>query len=181
MFRHLKPEEFINLVEGTEVPVRHRAHIDSCQRCAALLKAVGAAHSGVVNAGMDIPEPDWHEFRSSVRDELLSRSIQRESSRRWTGWPLRPVAAWALSIVIAVGFTTGGFLWHIGRMQAQLESPNPNVESGMEPSIEPTTIGAEIETWLTRDVFEDLSQLKDEQQDQLRELLQSSQEEWPSR
>src|SRR5690349_24114956 len=102
MFGHLRAEDFVNLVEGAELSANHRSHIDACPRCRSTWESMRSVHSEMTSIETDIPEPDWEQFRLSVRDELLSRSIQRESAvRRWTGWPIRPAAAWALSVVMA--------------------------------------------------------------------------------
>ena len=54
----------------------------------------------------NIPEPDWAEFRSSVRNKLLSRSVRRTSAvRRWK-------LAWTFSFIAVIGITTG-VLWNM--------------------------------------------------------------------
>ena len=98
MFGHLKAQEFLNLMEGAELPAERKLHLDGCARCTATLTSMLSVHGAVTSLDADIPEPDWAEFRSSVRDRLLSRAAQRSSAvRRWTGWPIRPAAASALS------------------------------------------------------------------------------------
>ena len=104
MLGHLKPEDFVNLMEGDEVPTKYRTHIDSCLRCQATWESLRSVHAEITSIETDIPEPDWAHFRSSVRDDLLSRSIQRQTAvRRWTGWSIRPAVAWALSLLMAIG------------------------------------------------------------------------------
>src|SRR5574341_2364843 len=114
MFGHLKAEDFTNLIENAALPAKRRAHLESCPRCMATLEAVRAVQAQMGSDSMDgLPEPDWAEFRSGVRDGMLSRSIQRNAAvRRWTGWPVRPVMAWALSAVFVVGLTTGMWVWN---------------------------------------------------------------------
>jgi hypothetical protein len=118
----------------------------------------------------DIPEPDWAHFRSSVRDELLSRSIQRQTAvRRWTGWTIRPAAVWALSVFMAVGITTLTVLWKVDR------SPEtPPIVNVHAPLSEPASdifqdAGPE------RSLFADVMSLGEEQQEQLRQMLESAQ------
>src|SRR4030095_15765437 len=120
MFGHLGAEDFINLMEGAELPAKHRSHIDACARCRSTWESMRSMHAEMASMETDIPEPDWEQFRSSVRDEMLSRSIQRESAvRRWTGWAIRPAVAWALSMLMAIGITTVTVLWTIdGRAPA---------------------------------------------------------------
>ena len=116
----------------------------------------------------DIPEPDWSQFRSSVRDQLLSRSIQRDAAvRRWTGWTIRPAMAWALSVLLAVGITTVTVLWNTAHrappQPASLESPV------LDPSAEA------IDAVPDRHLFDDVVSLGDDEQEQLRQMLESAQ------
>jgi len=167
MFGHLKPGEFVNLMEGGELPAQHRLHIATCARCRATWQSLQSVHAEMTSMESDIPEPDWVHFRSSVRDQLLSRSVQRESAvRRWTGWAIRPAMAWALSVLFAVGLTTITVLWNIGSRTA---APTAVTES---PSTEPAAEG--IEGTADKTLFDDLVQLGDEQQEQLRQMLESA-------
>src|SRR5262249_34431320 len=114
MFSHLKAEDFVNLMEGLEVPSKVRRHLDTCARCRGTWESTQSVHSDMTSLETDVPEPDWDHFRSSVRDQLLSRSIQRESTvRRWTGWSIRPATVWAFSLFLAVGVTTVTVLWEL--------------------------------------------------------------------
>lgn len=116
----------------------------------------------------NIPEPDWNEFRSAVRNQLLARSVQRQAAvRRWTGWSIRPGMAWALSVLMAVGITTGAFLWRMqptggpaARPQADVRVESPEVES-------------EIAAWSQNGLFDELNQLGAAEEEQFRKLLES--------
>ena len=169
MFGHLRAADFVNLMERAELPAKHKAHIDACARCRGTWESLQSVHAEVTSMKTDIVEPDWVQFRSSVRDELLSRSIRRESAmRRWTGWAARPAVAWALSVFLAVGITTVTVLWkteHPATPVITIESP-----VAAEPATE-TAIDAAPD----RALFDDLVQLGDEQQEQLRQMLESAQ------
>jgi hypothetical protein len=165
MFGHLKAKDFVNLMEGMELPARYRSHLEACPKCQAASKSVESIHAELGSLDSGIPEPDWEQFRSSVRDRLLSRSIQRETAvRRWTGWAVRPTMAWALSLLFIVGLTTVLLLWNVGK---------PTASNGLvTPSAEPVTetaIGAIPE----RALFDDLMQLGEDQQEQLQQILTS--------
>src|SRR5215470_11966921 len=113
MFGHLKAKDFVNLMGGIELPAKHRSHLEACTQCQAAWKSVQSIHAELGSLDSGIPEPDWSQFRSSVRDRLLSRSIQRESAlRRWTGWAIRPATAWAFSLFMAAGLTAVAVLWN---------------------------------------------------------------------
>ncbi len=170
MLGHLKAEDFVNLVEGMDLPAKHKLHIDECPRCRATLESMRSVQAEMASMDADIPEPDWMEFRSSVRDELLSRSIQRQTVvRRWTGWAIRPAVAWALSLLMAVGITTVTLLWNADRHATQpagssrIESPAP------EPTAELIEAGPE------KALFDDIVSLDDQEQEQLRQMLESAQ------
>src|SRR5207245_6746773 len=118
MFGHLKAKDFVNLMEGIELPAKYRSHLKACSQCQAAWRSIESIHAELGSLDSGIPEPDWTEFRSSVRDRLLSRSIQRETAvRRWTGWAIRPAMAWVLSLLLIVGLTTAIVLWNAGRTQ----------------------------------------------------------------
>ena len=170
MLRHLKAEDFVNLIEGIELPVKHRDHIGSCARCRATWESIRTVHSEITSLETDVPEPDWTEFRLSVRDKLLSRSIQRESVvRRWTGWAIRPAVAWGLSMLMAVGITTVTVLW---KMDRGTPAPTPAREETVVP-IEPSD--EVIESGPEKSLFDDVVSLGDDEQEQLRQMLESAQ------
>src|SRR5262245_43141932 len=166
MFSHLKAEDFVNLVEGAELPAKHLQHLDTCSRCRQTWLSVSSVHAEITTLETDIPEPDWSEFRSSVRDELLSRSIQRQSTvRRWTGWSVRPAVAWALSLVLTVGITTAAVLWRTG-------SETRSTVTITEPaSVEPADL---IAVEPERSLFDDVVSLGEEEQERFRQLLESA-------
>jgi len=167
MFGHLKTEDFINLMDGLEVPEKYLQHIQSCTQCRGTWESMRSVHDEISSMESDIPEPDWTQFRSSVRDELLSRSIQRESSvRRWTGWAMRPAAAWALSILMAIGVTTVTVIW-------KMDHPAERVAPAVESSTEPLTAEA-IDAGPEKSLFDDVVSLGDEQQDRFRQMLESA-------
>jgi len=168
MLRHLKAAHFVNLIEGVELPAKHQTHIDGCSRCRATWESMRSVHAEITSMETDISEPDWTEFRSSVRDQLLSRSIQRESAvRRWTGWTIRPPVAWALSMLMAVGVTT--VLWKI---EGRSPAPTP---AGVESTIPVEPAAEVIEYGPEKSLFDDVLSLGDEEQEQLRQMLESAQ------
>jgi hypothetical protein len=167
MFGHLKAKDFVNLMEGIEVPAKYQSHLDSCTRCQSAWKSVESIHAELGSLDSDIPEPDWTQFRSSVRDRLLSRSIQRESAvRRWTGWAVRPAVAWTLALLLIVGFTTVAILWNVGKTMA----PSTLSEAPASEAVSET-----VEAGPERALFDDLVQLGEDQQEQLQRILDSSQ------
>ena len=171
MVGHLNAEDFLSLMEGAKPPAIRRAHLDSCESCRETLESLKLAHAEVVSMDARMSEPDWAQFRSAVRDQLLSRSIQRNSTvRRWTGWAIRPAMAWALSLVLAVGIPTGALLWHLQNDRAaarftEVSQPLPGTES--------------IDAGNENSVFEDLIQLSDSQQEQLQQMIEAAQKESP--
>src|SRR5438045_9040326 len=144
MFGHLKAKDFVNCMEGIEFPAKYRSHLDACSQCQAAWKSIGSIQAELGSLDSGIPEPDWTEFRSSVRDRLLSRSIQRESAvRRWTGWAIRPAMAWALSLLFIAGGTTIIVLWNVDKTHRTshfFEDPaaepvSETIESGPETGL----------------------------------------------
>ena len=106
----------------------------------------------------DIPEPDWTEFRASVRDKLLSRSVQRTSEvRRWK-------LAWAFSLMALVGVTTG-VLWNL--------KPGNQASDASLQNYAPQVL--EVSEWPQTGLFDDLVQLGDNEKAQLRQMLEAEQ------
>src|SRR5689334_14279994 len=149
MFDHLKAEEFVNLIEGVAIPADRRAHAEVCQRCQETWKTLQPVYSKVTTLEQDVVEPDWSEFRASVRDEMLSRAVQRQTAgRRWAIWPLQPAAVWAFSLFLAVGLTAGVFFWGQGPdaepvpVVENVEAVSP--DAAVDPVIELQGIDAEM-------------------------------------
>jgi hypothetical protein len=171
MFGHLKARDFVNLMEGVSLPAEYRSHLDVCARCQATWKSLESVHAEISSAAStiddEIPEPDWLQFRSSVRDRVLSRSIQRETAvRRWTGWAIRPAMAWALSLFLVVGLTTVAIIWNNSSRVKDSYSFETSIS---EPAAETVEAGPE------KNLFDDLVQLGDDEQEQFRQMLESSQ------
>ena len=168
MFGHLKPEEFISFIDGEVLNEKRLAHLNSCPVCTAQARLIRSVRTDLVVEN-DISEPDWGNFRDSVRLELLSRSVQRQATvRRWTGWPIRPAMAWGMSFAILIVVSIGGFLWHVNQDQNQ---PAVVIQqtSGETPDVE------EMAGWTETGVFQELSTLEDSQLERLKELVKSSQ------
>ena len=165
MLGHLKAEEFINLIEGVELPAKRRAHLDACARCAGTLASARSVRSQMTaESDPSIPEPDWSEFRSDVRDAMLSRAVQRQSSaRRWMAWPAQPAMAWSLSVVFVAGLTAGMFIWN----QTGITPPAP-------PDASETLELDDAAVWSQTDIFDQVAQLKDDEADNLRRLLEGA-------
>lgn len=178
MFWHLKAEEFVDLVEGVKLPPGRHAHLGTCAKCNATWRSMESVYSefsspdGRDGLNTDIPEPDWDDFRNSVRGELLSRSVQRASVlRRWTGWPIRPAMAWGLSLVVAVTVTTGGLLWNLQRTSAPVAVATP-----VDRDLEVTSVETEIFDWSQTDMFDELVNLEEQEQEALQRFLTVAQQ-----
>jgi hypothetical protein len=178
MFGHLKGVEFVNLMEGVAIASERHRHLDQCAQCSAVWKSMESARADFAAMADDVPEPNWDEFRSTVRSELLSRSVQRTSTlRRWTGWPIRPAMAWGLSMLMVIGIMTGGFLWHHETSHPADVTAGLTESATVTPAAETNTIEAEMSVWSQGGVFEELSQLETAEEEYLREMLESAQQE----
>ncbi|MEZ5290207.1 MAG: hypothetical protein R2745_03925 [Vicinamibacterales bacterium] len=100
----LRPEELVDLTDGTLAPER-RAHADQCAACRARVSAVAEALS---LAGEDaVPEPPAH-FWATVNAGVAARLDQadRRPWRRWVRWPVLVPAAAAAALLLAVAIGT---------------------------------------------------------------------------
>ena len=191
MFGHLKAEDFIELLDGEEVAMNHsvrQTHLRSCARCAEAFVSMQELHSEVAKSDLDeqdIPEPDWFQFRSDVRNTMLSRAAQRQSKENsWTGWLLKPAMTWGLAVAFAAGLSAGLLVWN---RNAEIPSP-ADAKSSVASSIdiagdasgtpEDVTLDAgvldpELAIWSQGNVFEKISQLDDDQSEKLIRLLEA--------
>jgi len=110
---HLKPDELVDIAEGTraEASVRHLAE---CDVCVGRLADLRAMMSAVVD--VEVPEPSpifWERLSDRVREAVAAEPLPRRSWRDVVWWPIGAVAprvfipisalAAAAVIVVAVG------------------------------------------------------------------------------
>ena len=161
MFGHLRAEDFTNLLEGAPLPDRQRAHLQGCSRCMETFSSIQETRSRMEDLRSEtteyIPEPDWSEFRSDVRNALLSRSVKRQTAGRgWLGglgW--QPAMAWGISMLLVFGVTT--LLWRQQPVSTDPASEEENIGSLAEIS--------------QRDAFDDLLHLSAAETDSLQMIL----------
>jgi hypothetical protein len=172
MFGHLSAEDFTNLLEGTVLPDRRQSHLRSCPRCLKKFESVKEVRNQISDMGTDadafVPEPDWTEFRSSVRDTLLSRSVKRENAARipWSMFTRRPALVWACSMLLVIGLTTTA-LWN-----RQPEEPASTSIASVEESLTEEDNINSIASLSQSDVFEDLIQLSSDEANSLQMILE---------
>lgn len=180
MFGHLKAEDFTNLLEGAALDDRRLAHLQSCTRCREKFESVQIVRSQIEgmrgeNDGY-IPEPDWSEFRSDVRNALLSRSVKREHARRreWFGqFPMKSAIAWGFSMVLVFGLAISPML-----LKQQSTEPSQTALGEDPPEVE----SVNSLTVMTRtDVFDDVLRLNNDEADSLQMILEDMAEKGVSR
>jgi len=194
MFGHLKAEDFTNLVEGGELSSRYRTHLKSCARCANTLESAQSVHAELTKSvvdDLDIPEPDWSQFRADVRTAMLSRAAQRQPhSIRWGGWIMRPVMTWGLVVAFSAGLSAGLLIWNhqgtnvqstVSPVQEQIAKLDLNDTDPVEDaSTDSTAIDLGMTNWSQTSVFDELSQLDDMQVEKLQRILESDAQQAPS-
>jgi hypothetical protein len=191
MFGHLKAENLMNLIEGSELPPRSLAHLKACRECSDALASAKSFHAEMaasVTHDEEIPEPDWFQFRADIRNSMLSRAAQRQSkSTFWSGWMLRPAMSWGLAVAFAAGLSAGLLIWHRPAaipettQVANVVSPDQTAsvdgsDSSNIPddvSIDSGSVDSDLTSWSDTSVFEELSQLNDAQSEKLQRLLEA--------
>jgi hypothetical protein len=98
---HLKPEEIVDIAEGTRAE-DSASHLSTCEICRAQVREMRAMLATV--AGVDVPEPSplfWDQFSARVRDAVAAG----RGGRLWTDlWEWKGVlapAAAALAVAVA--------------------------------------------------------------------------------
>lgn len=178
MFGHLKNAEFIEIIEDEgRTSAEQKAHLDSCAACTSTLKAASATYMKFAETAGEVPDLDWEEFRSSVRDGLLSHSIQRQSAlRRWIGWLAPSSPAWTVSFALAAVFAVSGLLWHV-ELDRRASAENA-AASNMLPALyidtDAATADSELSSWSHSDAFVSMADMSEEQATEMRTIMQSA-------
>jgi len=169
MLGHLKAEDFTNLLDGTTLTDQRLAHLQSCTRCREKFESVQMMHGRIEEMRMEsddyIPEPDWSEFRSDVRNALLSRSVKREQARRreWVGqFSMKHAIAWGFSMVLVFGLAITPMLLD------QRNNESVPTQAVAEDPIEEESVNALVRT----DVFDDVLRLNADEADSLQMILE---------
>jgi hypothetical protein len=173
MFRHLKPEEFVDLMENADPSPEQRTHLEGCKQCQATQTSLRDLNFKVTMLEDDVLEPDWSEFRTSVRDGMLSKSARRQSSSLWSLWhPLRPAFAWGFSLLLVAAVTGATVLWNDNPTIQQADKA-PEFLSESAPLIETQGIDTEINAWSSGSVFDEIAKLESSEAENLLELLKT--------
>jgi hypothetical protein len=171
MFGHLKAEDFTNLLDGAPITDRLQSHLQSCAQCLKTFESIQEVRNQIeemrVESADYIPEPDWVEFRSDVRNSLLARSVKRENAaRRWFwGFGWQPAMTWGLSMLLVVGSL--GVVWsqrHVESRQGEVAVENLPLEEA-----DLNSLAAISQT----DIFDDLVQLDADEALSLQIILDS--------
>lgn len=182
MKRHLKPSDFTDLMEGIALDSGKTAHLEQCDRCqetlAALTPCFQDMSDGMREAGLaPTAHPDWSEFRSGVRDELLARSVRRSSwLGKWTA-PLGltpPPAVWGVavpSLVIVVTLTLASVWLARTSRTTDFVDVRPGVATAELFEEDATALETEALAWSEGDFFITLNELDESEADRLLELI----------
>jgi hypothetical protein len=175
MFGHLKPEDFTNLIEGVAIPPRRQKHLGKCGRCAEEWKTLESIHLSIAGGSPDdsvddIIEPDWSEFRASVREEMLSRSARRSvENHRWSlSWRFAPVGI-SLSAALVAGLFASRFLL----TPPPITPGNTTSEVRQVFTFDDESIEVEKAVWGHASALDDVVSLSPEESERFRELLES--------
>jgi hypothetical protein len=135
----LRPEEFVDLVDGTLSPDRRR-HVDGCMPCQATAAEIREALA--LAASDDVPEPSalfWPSINARVRAQLEPRSSA--AWRRWLQWPrLVPAAGLVAALVALVVSLQRGVPDRLDEpvsmppTQAATTAPEPGDDAALEPA-----------------------------------------------
>ena len=194
-FKHLRAEEFVNLLDGINLSAERTGHLSTCTDCRTTLTSITQLRHDVSDsqemdaeaADAAVASADWLELRSSVRDRLLARSVKRSSAlHRWTGWTLRPAAAWSMALMILVAGMTAGGLWHYQKAHLTTRTidttgvsltdgldfslPDSGIEFGLFAD-DSQAIEAESLAWSRTEIFTTLNELEVGEEEVLRELI----------
>lgn len=170
MLGHLRAEDFTNLLDGARLTDRLQAHLESCAQCLKTFESIQEVRSQIELMRAEslaeyIPEPDWSDFRSDVRNTLLSRAVKRENAGNgWLrGFAWRPAMAWGVSMLLVVGLV--GLIWT--QRQSAVDPIQVATEdvSGIADDFNSL---AEISG---SDIFDDLVRLSDEEAESLQMIL----------
>ncbi|HLQ78530.1 MAG TPA: hypothetical protein VK210_14310 [Terriglobia bacterium] len=183
MFGHLKAEELMDLIEGGEIPLTSRSHLQKCAQCSEALSSARSLHAEMAKSAAgdnEIPEPDWFQFRADVRNTMLSRAARRQAkTNTWSGWLLRPAMTWGLAVAFTAGLSVGLVIWKYpgtvtpSQTTAIETSAVPGTDQVYDGSVDSAAMDSGLTTWSQASVFDELSQLSDAQAEKLQQLLEA--------
>lgn len=190
--QHLGAKEFMNLLDGLDLPEEGASHLAKCSDCRTTLTSITSLYRDISestrvdtdDADAALANVDWLELRSSVRDRLLARAVKRASVlQRWTGWTLRPATAWSLALLTLVsGMTIGGW-WHYRTVHLADEIAGISLTEGVDSSSRDSDLWfglfpedsegfeAEVFAWSQTEIFTALNELAVGEEEVLRELI----------
>ena len=197
MWRHLKATDFINLIEGNELPAKRQTHLRSCARCTEAFVSAQNLHSKLAASAMnddEMPEPDWFQFRADVRNSMLSRAAQRQSKgfsmTGWTNWLTRPAMSWGLAVAFTAGLSAGLLMWnHPPSISTsavphesssavtdaeQVVSLDRNEGASDEEALDFSSVNVGLMSIDQSNVFDQIPQLSDAQAERLQRLLEKN-------
>ena len=190
-FRHLRAEEFIDLLDGLGLGAERGAHVERCSDCRTTLASITELRQDISNveiidaeaADAAVANADWLELRSSVRDRLLSRSVKRSSIlQRWS-WTPAPAPSWSLALMILVSAMTAAGLWHYQTVHLTDETTGSSLTAGIDLSLPVSgfefglfaenseAVEAEALAWSQSEIFTTLNELEVGEEAVLRELI----------
>jgi hypothetical protein len=177
---HLAAAEFIDILEGIPLAGRTTAHLEGCDNCQDSLASIRECFEDLSQPSeidLSLARFDSAGLRSGVRDQLLARAVKKSSIvPRWTGHMLTPRAAWALSLALIVA-VLAGTVWHYRTFE------EPAAVAGMAAASGPVDDdlalfvddSSELETealaWSETELFVELNQLEESEEETLRELI----------
>jgi len=92
MFLHLKAKDFVNLMEGIELPEKYRAHLDACADCRSRWHALESVQAGErggddrsVSRGSERAVGSEHHAASAALRDMFPRSASTALSIRRHG------------------------------------------------------------------------------------------------
>ena len=193
MFRHLKPGELVDLMEGQSLPPGRKGHFEVCGHCQARFGTIKGLRQTLDRLDSAVPEVDWDRFRWSVHDRLLSRTVQRSSVlHRWVGLPLRPVMVWTFLVFLTASAGTLALVRYTetdrvavrddaenelgGRVPAPRGTSPTGATSGDDVFEQASMLEAEVFAWSYTSIFAELGELEPGETERLRELLALTQQ-----
>jgi len=136
---HLRPDELIDLAEGTraESTAPHLAECAVCRLHLAELKATMSAAADV-----DVPEPSplfWDHFSARVRQAVDAEGVPRRSFWTWSG-VLIPAVSVVAVLAVAVALNWGNTGQVVGPLPVVVPAPVAPVAS-MDLLADPQSAG----------------------------------------
>jgi hypothetical protein len=176
--KHLKPVEFVDVLEGGMLPPRRRSHLDHCEQCQAGIESIRPLYEDL-GVTASIPDGgdsvDFEAIRRGIRQALLARAVKRSRRLGPLGLGYGPLNVRGLTLALFVLALGLGGMWHYRTAHTVRDAGTGSDTAYVDDTLflidAAEALEVEATAWSGTDIFAELAELDTGEQETLRELI----------